>query len=90
MLLPEDFGVAAITQEAIAGGTSIEASAQIFMDILQGKGTEAQNNVVCANAGIAIATAKECSPKEGFEIAMESLKNGKGLKALRTLQELSS
>ena len=89
MLLPEDFGVTSITQEAIAGGTSIEGSAQIFMDILQGKGTEAQNNVVCANAGIAIATAKERSPKEGFEIAMESLKSGKGLRALRTLQELS-
>ncbi|WP_297765080.1 anthranilate phosphoribosyltransferase [uncultured Muriicola sp.] len=90
MLLPEDFGVKIISQEAIAGGTSIEASAQIFMNILQGKGTEAQNNVVCANAGIAIATAKERSPKEGFEIAMESLKSGKALKALRTLQELSS
>jgi len=71
------------------GGSSIESSAQIFMDILQGKGTEAQDNVVCANAGIAIATAKECSPKEGFDIAKESLKSGKGLKALRTLQELS-
>jgi anthranilate phosphoribosyltransferase len=90
MLLPEDFGVTAISQEDIIGGASIEASAQIFMDILQGKGTEAQNNVVCANAGIAIATAKERSPKEGFELAMESLKSGKGLKALRTLQELSS
>ncbi len=90
MLLPEDFGVTAISQEDIMGGASIDASAQIFMDILQGKGTEAQNNVVCANAGIAIATAKELSPKEGFEIAMESLKSGKGLKALRTLQELSS
>lgn len=89
MLLPEDFGVTAIPQKAIAGGATIEASAQIFIDILQGKGTEAQNNVVCANAGIAIATAKELSPKEGFEIAMESLKSGKGLKALRTLQELS-
>ena len=90
MLLPEDFGVTTISQEDIIGGASIEASAQIFMDILQGKGTEAQNNVVCANAGIAIATAKGSTPKEGFEIAMESLKSGKGLKALRTLQELSS
>ncbi len=90
MLHPEDFGVSAISEKAIAGGTSIETSAQIFMDILQGKGTEAQNNVVCANAGIAIATAKECSPKEGFEMAMESLKSGKGLNALRTLQELSN
>ena len=90
MLLPEDFGVTVISQQDIIGGASIEASAQIFMDILQGKGTEAQNNVVCANAGIAIATAKGSTPKEGFEIAMESLKSGKGLNALRTLQELSS
>ncbi|MGB5377482.1 anthranilate phosphoribosyltransferase [Muriicola sp.] len=89
MLVPEDFGVKAISAEAITGGNTIEASAQIFMDILQGKGTEAQNNVVCANAGIAIATAKELSPREGFEIAMESLKSQKGLKAFRTLQELS-
>ena len=89
MLVPEDFGVKAIRAEAITGGNTIEASAQIFMDILQGKGTEAQNNVVCANAGIAIATAKELSPREGFEIAMESLKSQKGLKAFRTLQELS-
>ncbi len=89
MLVPEDFGVKAIRAEAITGGNTIDASAQIFMDILQGKGTEAQNNVVCANAGIAIATAKELLPREGFEIAMESLKSQKGLKAFRTLQELS-
>jgi len=89
MLLPEDFGVREIEQSAIAGGESIEESAQVFMDILQGKGTEAQNNVVCANAGIAIATVKDLSPKEGFEIAKESLISGAGLKALRTLQELS-
>ncbi|MGB5700301.1 anthranilate phosphoribosyltransferase [Muriicola sp.] len=89
MLVPEDFGVKAIRAEDITGGNTIEASAQIFMDILQGKGTEAQNNVVCANAGIAIATAKELLPREGFEIAMESLKSQKGLKAFRTLQELS-
>jgi len=90
MLAPEDFGVAAVGKEAIKGGSSIEDSAQIFMDILQGKGSQAQNDVVCANAGIAIATVKGISPKEGFEIAKESLHSGKGLDALRTLQKLSS
>ena len=64
-------------------------SAQIFMNILQGKGTNAQNNVVCANAGVAIATVKGITPKEGFEMAKESLLNGKGLAALKKLQELS-
>jgi anthranilate phosphoribosyltransferase len=28
----------------------------MFTDIISGKGTEAQNNVVCANAGNGIAT----------------------------------
>ncbi|MBT8284456.1 MAG: anthranilate phosphoribosyltransferase [Flavobacteriaceae bacterium] len=89
MLSPEDFGISKIEKEDIRGGASIEDSAQIFIDILQGKGTEAQNHVVCANAGIAIATVKGITPAEGFNSARESLMSGAGLKALRKLQELS-
>ncbi|MEO9892428.1 anthranilate phosphoribosyltransferase [Aurantibacter sp.] len=90
MLKPEDFGVNKIMQSEIVGGEGIAESAQIFMNVLQGKGSEAQNNVVCANAGIAIATVKNLNPKEGFDQAKESLLNGSGLKALRKLQELSA
>ena len=89
MLRPQDFGVKAIKQSQITGGDSIEASAKIFMDILSGKGTEAQNNVVCANAAVAIATVENKTVKEGFESAKESLLSGKGLSALTKLQELS-
>lgn len=89
MLQPSDFGVEAVKQEQIVGGDTVEQSAKIFIDILEGKGTEAQNNVVCANAGIAIATVNGISPKEGFGKAMESLLSGKGLKALKKLQALS-
>lgn len=89
MLKPSDFGVASISQTDIVGGESIADSAQIFMDILNGQGTEAQNNVVCANAGMAIATVKEISPKDGFEQAKESLLSGKGLEALKKVRELS-
>ncbi|RKN78350.1 anthranilate phosphoribosyltransferase [Ulvibacterium marinum] len=89
MLKPEDFGVNPITSSEIVGGDSIEESVQIFMDILKGQGTEAQNNVVCANAGIAIATVENSSPKDGFEKAKESLLSGKGLNTLKKLQELS-
>ncbi len=89
MLTPQDFGVATLKQEEIAGGDSISASADIFMNILNGKGTEAQNNVVCANAGMAIATVERLAPKQGFEKAKESLLSGKGLEALKKLQELS-
>jgi anthranilate phosphoribosyltransferase len=89
MLMPEDFGIEKVAQDSIAGGKTIEASARIFVDILEGKGTQAQNDVVCANAGIAIATVKDLNPRDGFEIAKESLVTGAGLKAFKTLQELS-
>lgn len=89
ILKPEDFGVRLLQQSEIEGGKTIEESAQMFTNIISGKGTEAQNNVVCANAAMAIATVTKCSPLEGFELAKESLFSGKGLAALKTLQELS-
>ena len=89
MLEPADFGVKQLKQEEISGGNSVESAAEIFSNILRGKGTDAQNNVVCANAGMAIATATQCNPKEGFEKAKESLFSGNGLQALQKLQELS-
>ncbi|MDQ6470914.1 anthranilate phosphoribosyltransferase [Flavobacterium sp. LHD-80] len=89
MLKPEDFGVRLLSQTEIEGGKTIEESAEIFTSIISGKGNEAQNNVVCANAAMAIATVTKCSSLEGFELAKESLLSGKGLKALQTLQELS-
>ncbi|WP_036383101.1 anthranilate phosphoribosyltransferase [Muricauda sp. MAR_2010_75] len=90
MLTPADFGVAKISQAEITGGEDIAESAQIFLDVLHGKGTEAQNNVVCANAGVAIATVEGLTPKAGFEKAKESLLSGKGLEALKRLQKLSN
>jgi anthranilate phosphoribosyltransferase len=89
MLKPEDFGVSILTQKEIQGGNTIEESAKLFMNIIQGKGTEAQNNVVCANAGMAIATVNSLSPIQGFEIAKESLLSGKALLTLNKLQQLS-
>ncbi len=90
ILKPSDFGVKAVTMAEITGGDTIEASAQIFLSILQGQGTQAQNNVVCANAGVAIATVENLSPIEGFEKAKESLLRGNALAALKKLQALSA
>ncbi|MEG0850208.1 MAG: anthranilate phosphoribosyltransferase [Flavobacterium sp.] len=89
MLNPEDFNVRLLSQTEIEGGKTIEESAAIFTNIISGKGNEAQNNVVCANAAMAISTVTKCSPKEGFELAKESLFSGKGHQALKKLQELS-
>ncbi len=89
IIKPSDFGIDPISENEIIGGDDVADSAQIFMNVLNGKGSEAQNNVVCANAGVAIATVKNTTPKAGFELAKESLLGGKGLMALKKLQELS-
>jgi len=89
MFSPADLGVEQIEQEAIFGGSTVNDAAKIFVNVIHGKGTEPQNNVVCANAGLAIATSKQISHKEGFEIAKESLLSGKANESLVKLIELS-
>jgi anthranilate phosphoribosyltransferase len=89
LLKPEDFQLKKLEEKDILGGVTVEKSAEIFLDILSGKGTEAQNNVVCANAGMAIATVKNSTINEGIALAKESLLSGKGLEKLKKLQKLS-
>ena len=59
------------------------------MDILQNKGTRSQEDVVCANAGMVIATVLDLSPFEGFKLAKESLTSGKAFEAFNKLQNIS-
>ncbi len=84
-----DIGLNQIDASDIYGGTTVKEAAKIFKKIINGKGTEAQNSVVCANAGLAIATAKQISHKEGIAMAEESLKSGLAKSSLEKLIELS-
>ena len=90
LLQPEDLGFSTIDQTAIYGGETVAEAAEIFMRILDNNGTKAQNEVVLANAGTAIAVAKSCSLEDGINMARESLESGAALKALTTLQKLSN
>ncbi len=89
LIKSKDFGLNRVNETDISGGKSIESSAKIFMDIIQNKGTKAQHNVVCANAGTAISTTLNLSISEGFEKAMESLKSGDAFKAFKKLKKIS-
>ncbi len=89
LLSPEDLGLKTVKQSDIFGGDSIAEAANLFVKIISGNGSEAQNNVVCANAGLAIATNKQISHKEGFELAKESLFSGKAKESLKKLIELN-
>ena len=54
-----DLGFDEITEKEIQGGDTVESSAKIFVDILNGAGTDAQTNVVLCNAALAIQTIKD-------------------------------
>jgi anthranilate phosphoribosyltransferase len=81
----EDLGLQNNTQEAIFGGNTVADASKIFKTIISGNGTEAQNNVVCTNAGLAIATSKKIAHIEGFELAKEALHSGKANECLTKL-----
>ncbi|GGH40091.1 anthranilate phosphoribosyltransferase [Mangrovimonas yunxiaonensis] len=89
ILTPSHFNSEALKPTDVYGGNSIESSAKIFNDILSGKGTEAQNKVVCANAALAISTVKNTSIADSYLMAQESLKSGRAKASFNTLIQLS-
>ncbi len=90
MLFPEDLGLNTWSQEALWGGKTIEDSANIFMKVLKGEGTDAQNEVVIANAGLAIHCGKSVSIAEGIDQAKHSLHSGNALHKFERLIDISN
>ena len=85
---PEDLGMQAIAPETIFGGDTVEESARIFEQILKREGTTEQNNVVIANAAMALQCGKGYSTEEALSHAKESLESGKALKTFKKILEL--
>lgn len=87
---PEYFRMESQAQSAIYGGDTVASSAKIFTEILNGNGTEAQNNVVCANSAMAIATVTKKSVEDSLEMAKMSLLGGQAKNKFEALVRLSS
>ncbi|MCR9250939.1 MAG: anthranilate phosphoribosyltransferase [bacterium] len=86
ILYPGDIGLSTVKAEELSGGTTIEDSAKIFVNVLSGNGTEAQKNAVLANAGLAIYCGKQLdSIEEGIAQARESLESGKAFEKFKKL-----
>ena len=86
MLSPMDLGKRLVSQEDIYGGDTVAEAASIFMKILNGNGTWAQNAVVLANAAMALySTGDFTNYEESYQLAVESLESGK---AFQTFQQL--
>lgn len=83
---PADLGLPNVKYEDLSGGDTVEDSAKIFLNVLEGKGTIQQNAAVVANAGMALYCANQ---EEGLEkaiaLAQESLVSGKALNSFKKL-----
>jgi anthranilate phosphoribosyltransferase len=82
----ESLGFEKLEPKEIFGGNSISESADIFMTVLNGEATAAQNNVVLCNAALAIKTiGPEKSFADCFYEAEESLISKKALNSFKNL-----
>ncbi|MDG5799691.1 anthranilate phosphoribosyltransferase [Marinilabiliaceae bacterium ANBcel2] len=91
LLKPEDLGFERLKPDYIKGGESVDSAKSIFDKILKGEGTNAWNDVVTANAAMAIKTmfpGKEYD--RCVELAADSLHSGAALKALNKLLEVNN
>jgi len=80
ILTPEELGFERLLPESLKGGSSVEDSARIFINILEGNGTPEQKQVAIANAGIALHCSRpEDDMATSMEKAKESLESGRAL-----------
>ena len=91
IMTPEQLGKRMVEPSDIHGGNSVEEAAKIFVKILRGEGSWAQNAVVLANAAMALhCTRKYKNYDEAYYAAVESLESGKAIQALKKLVELQA
>ncbi|MCO5248916.1 MAG: anthranilate phosphoribosyltransferase [Chitinophagales bacterium] len=82
---PSDIGLRKNHAHEIAIHGSVDDAKNIFLDIIQGGGTDAQRNVVLANAGLGISTFKNIALEEGIALAAESIDSGNAMNCLKNL-----
>lgn len=91
ILTPESLGFERHEQEALHGGETIAETARIFLDVLKGEGTKAQNEVVIANAAFAIyCGGKADNIEEAIAAARVSLDSGKAYEKFKTLMSIGA
>lgn len=88
IMTPEQLGKRTVMPDDISGGSSVEDAARIFMNILKGKGSWAQNAVVFSNSAMALYGTGDYKDYEtAYYTVVDSLESGK---ALRSFEQLIS
>ena len=88
---PKDLGLNYLDPQEIYGGSTPEEAWKIFDSVLEGTSTEAQKNVIIANAACGIAVMdRNQSIEDSVLMAREALESGKALETFRKFVELNS
>lgn len=86
-----DYGLKKVTPRDIAGGSSIEESAGIFISVLENRATPEQHSVILANSALAINCIDESKTlDESISMAHEAIVSGKASGLLRKLISMQS
>ncbi|HEY8915278.1 MAG TPA: anthranilate phosphoribosyltransferase [Chitinophaga sp.] len=86
---PEQLGRRRVHPEDIYGGNSVEDAAKIFMKILKGEGSWAQNSVVLANSAMGLyCMGKYENYTDCFQAAVTSLESGAAHNAFKKLIDM--
>ena len=86
VLEPAQLGLETLTPESLAGGHTLDESAQIFMNVLNNEATSAQTQAVLANSAMALLAAEKAQTRdEAVAQARESLESGRALACFKKL-----
>lgn len=82
-------GYTSVEATDLYGGNTIQEAASLFLKILTGKGSRAQNAVVLANAAMGLLSTQQYSSyEEAYNAALQSFENGNAYAALQKLISL--
>ncbi|MBC7534119.1 MAG: anthranilate phosphoribosyltransferase [Ferruginibacter sp.] len=86
MMSATALGKRLVAASDILGGSTVEESAKIFLKIIRGEGSWAQNAVVISNAAMGLhCTGKYNDYETCYQLAVESLESGAAYNSLKTL-----
>ncbi|RYZ00465.1 MAG: anthranilate phosphoribosyltransferase [Chitinophagaceae bacterium] len=86
VLSPQALGKRSVQPADIAGGSSVADAARIFVQVLRGEGSWAQNAVVLANAALALQGSGSYDNYDAaYNDAVESLESGRALASFQQL-----
>lgn len=90
LLDPSEFGIPALSDEDLRGGTG-EENAKIALELASGGGNPTIRYAVLLNAGATLYTARKAkSLQEGFEMARRALDSGAVLQKIEAVRKATN